>query len=273
VITNISLDHQALLGSTEDKIAGEKAGIIKNGVPVVLGESGSTEQVFKEVAASKNASFVNAEKVITIQDKGLTKEGRRWKVSGSSGIEELVCGLRGKYQGKNIRTVLATLDQIKQQFTVPSGSVQIGIENVVLNTGLYGRWQTLSESPKILCDTGHNEAGIREILESLKEENYKELHWVLGMVNDKDVDKVLSMLPKDATYYFTKASIPRALPETMLAEQGFVYGLKGKTYASVDAALTAAMKESANGDLVFIGGSTFIVGDALAFWKKNFGGL
>lgn len=209
----------ALLGNTLEKIAGEKAGIIKSGIPAIVGvRDKEYDFVFEERAASVNTT--------------LSFAGEQWKVEKnpegnyhlkrSSGEEfcNLSCELKGDYQRKNIPTVLETIPALRAAgLQITDEQVRTGISRVITNTGLHGRWQTLAQSPLTICDTGHNIDGITEIVQQLQKCQYEQLHFVIGMVNDKDVDHVLCILPKDAIYYFTKASIPRAMNEEILAEK------------------------------------------------------
>jgi dihydrofolate synthase / folylpolyglutamate synthase len=269
IITNISFDHQALLGDTLEKIAIEKAGIIKQNIPVIVGVEDEVSTIFKRIADQKSAPISFADSFISLENKGVSDGYRTWKIKGEN--SEIVCGLPGLYQQKNIQTVLSSMNVLSKHFDISNKHIANGIQNVIRNTGLYGRWQTLQKSPKIICDTGHNEAGIKEIILNLKEERYTKLHWILGMVNDKDVDKVIKLLPGDAVYYFTKASIPRALDENILAERASNNGLRGEVYSNVESALEAAIRLAKANELIFIGGSTFTVADALSYWKKSFG--
>lgn len=275
VITNISFDHQALLGDTIEKIAKEKAGIIKPGIPVVIGERDvDTENVFSEIAIEKGSPIVFASEVFKSEDLGVKTSYRTWRFSKGRTDVIVDVPLKGKYQGKNIVTVLASVELLKKAFPGLSEKLGEGIKNVIRNTGLLGRWQELSTQPAIIVDTGHNEAGIKEILEGLQELEFQKLHWVLGVVNDKDVSKILSMLPRDnVQYYFTKASIPRALDAEQLQEEAKKHGLGGEVYQEVSSALEKARERAKANDLILVGGSTFTVADALSYWKKNFGGL
>lgn len=263
VITNISFDHMALLGNTLEKIAGEKAGIIKSGIPAIVGARDKEyDYVFEERAASVNTT--------------LSFAGEQWKVEKnpegnyhlkrSSGEEfcNLSCELKGDYQRKNIPTVLETIPALRAAgLQITDEQVRTGISRVITNTGLHGRWQTLAQSPLTICDTGHNIDGITEIVQQLQKCQYERLHFVIGMVNDKDVDHVLCILPKDAIYYFTKASIPRAMNEEILAEKAQAAGLHGTCYPTVATAYEAARQNATKQDMIYIGGSTFVVAEVL----------
>ena len=264
IITNIGLDHTQYLGDTLPKVAAEKAGIIKPETPVVIGEIENEEvrDVFLNKAHSENAPIVFAEEVRDNFRSEITKDG--WIVSNDN-YHNLRNELGGWVQSKNARTVLAAIQElIKIGFKIPHDAVYKGFANVVELTGLMGRWQTLQHNPKIICDTGHNSHAIRYIVRQLHDERYKTLHIVFGMVNDKDTTTILSMLPKNAFYYFTQPSIDRALDVETLWERAKEYGLHGYSYPTVELALEAAKKNADEIDLIFIGGSSFIVADALA---------
>ena len=264
IITNIGLDHTQYLGDTLPKVAAEKAGIIKPETPVVIGEIENEEvrDVFLNKAHSENAPIVFAEEVMDSFRSEITKDG--WILSNDN-YHNLRNELGGWVQSKNARTVLAAIQElIKIGFKIPHDAVYKGFANVVELTGLMGRWQTLQHNPKIICDTGHNSHAIRYIVRQLHDERYKTLHIVFGMVNDKDTTTILSMLPKNAFYYFTQPSIDRALDVETLWERAKEYGLHGYSYPTVEEALKAAKENADEIDLIFIGGSSFIVADALA---------
>lgn len=248
VITNISFDHVQFLGNTLAKIAGEKAGIIKSGIPVVIGETTpETRPVFLNKAQEVGAPIYFAE------------ENDR---EDYPGIE---CELKGIYQKKNTRTIFTALPLLKEiGYHLDEQSVRSGFAHVTKLTGLMGRWQKLQDTPTLICDTGHNVGGITCIVEQLKQQSYHRLHIIIGMVNDKDIRGVLALLPKEATYYFTKASVKRALPEEELAKLASDEGLKGACYPDVPAAVQAAQEKSLPEDFIFVGGSSFIVADLLA---------
>ena len=248
IITNISFDHTQFLGDTLAKIAGEKAGIIKPGIPVVIGETTpETKPVFLQKAAAEKAPVVFTEERMNNDYPGLKTE------------------LQGLYQLKNTRTILTALPLLKESgYHIDERSVRNGFARVCELTGLMGRWQKLQESPTLICDTGHNVGGITYIVEQLKQQTYRQLHIIIGMVNDKDISGVLALLPKDAVYYFTKASVKRALPEEELCRLAAQAGLQGNCYPDVPAAVTAAQEKSHPEDFIFVGGSSFIVADLLA---------
>lgn len=244
IITNISLDHTDLLGNTLQQIAGEKAGIIKPNTPIVIGErQEDVADIFIEKAQKEGASIVFADH--KYRDKVLPKSQ-----------------LKGIYQTRNSRTVLAVIDILKAKgLRILHRDIIKGFANVTTLTGLTGRWQTIGTHPTIICDTGHNEAGISLVVEQLRMQNYRNLHIVFGMVADKKRDNIYRLLPNNATYYFTKPSLPRALNENILASEAAKYGLKGKTYPTVRKALAAARKNADREDFIYVGGSTFVVAD------------
>jgi len=248
IITNISLDHVQFLGHTLARIATEKAGIIKAHIPVVIGETTpETRTVFQAKAHEVNAPIYWAEENDREDYAGVEFE------------------LKGLYQQKNKRTILTALPLLKEAgYRIDEQSVRQGFARVCELTGLMGRWQKLQTAPTVICDTGHNVGGIQYIVEQLKQQSYRKLHIVIGMVNDKDVSGVLSLLPKDATYYFTKASVKRALPEGELAQLAAEQGLQGNCYPNVPEAFRAAQEKSLPEDFIFVGGSSFIVADLLA---------
>jgi dihydrofolate synthase/folylpolyglutamate synthase len=267
LITNIGLDHMNLLGDTLQKIAAEKAGIIKSRVPVVI------SQTQLEVISVFNDKAKELKDPIEFADKN-------YKVISNSYVNQFLSiellhkktntkhiynlDLQGSYQIKNFIGVLNTIEFVKQKgFIVEDEVIVSALKQVQKITGLQGRWQTLQEKPLVIADTGHNEDGIKEVLENLKRYPYKTLHFVLGVVNDKDISKILKLLPKDATYYFCKANIPRALDENELGVQAKKAGLTGKTFKTVPDALASAKKHAKANDLIFVGGSTFTVADIL----------
>jgi dihydrofolate synthase / folylpolyglutamate synthase len=266
VITNISLDHMNLLGNTLEKIATEKAGIIKTGVPVIIGKAeNEVRKVFSDRSKDVSAAIHWAFEEYQIKSNNIlycnilnTSEG------SNKEYKDLPCALQGLYQQENAATILSLIDVLQSnRWKIEKSAVYRGFQNVLKNTGLRGRWETLSENPKVICDTGHNEAGIRCVTEQLRRQPFGQLYIVMGMVNDKDVKSVLQLLPKDAFYHFTKASIHRALDEHELARLAADYGLHGETYPTVPEALNAAKKKCRPNDLIFVGGSTFIVAEVI----------
>ena len=258
IITNISFDHVKLLGNTLTAIAKEKAGIIKEGAPVVIGEAaGEVEEFFKGFKGIK----VFAQEQNLILSSKLLPSGY-WQFE-TSDYPALIDELGGWAQEKNAATVLCAINILKDIFFIPSEAVYQGFRYVIENTGLMGRWQIAGQHPKIVLDTGHNEAGIEYIAHQLQSEKYAHLHIVFGMVNDKDITSVLGLLPQNAVYYFTQANIPRALNVHLLAEQAAKFNLKGETYPTVNEAFSAAKRHATKKDFIFVGGSTFVVAEAL----------
>ncbi len=268
LITNISFDHMNFLGDTLEKIGAEKAGIIKARVPVVISQYQSeTGPLFNAVAKELKSPIQFADKNYKVIDhkivNGFLNATILNKITNTAANFDL--DLTGIYQLKNVLGVLNTIDVIeKAGFIIEPEDIKRGLKQVIKTTGLEGRWQTISEKPLIIADTGHNEDGIKNVIANLKTMNFNHLHFVFGTVNDKDVTKILELLPKEATYYFTKANIPRALNEIELFERAQKIKLKGTTFPDVKTAIEAAKKAYKKNDLILIGGSTFVVGDALA---------
>jgi len=263
IITNISLDHMQFLGNTLPKIAVEKAGIIKKDIPVVIGEAeGEVRQVFEETAERVGAPIIFAEDENIIHSSLKTASG--WLFDTKYHLH-LKGELSGYAQIKNAATVLCSVKELQKiGYVIPSKAIYNGFAYVNELTGFRGRWQIIQEmNPKIVCDTGHNPAGMKYIVEQLNAEKYKTLHFVLGMVDDKDVSTIISMLPKKAIYYFTRASIPRAMDERRLEMLARKEGLTGYSYPTVAEAVDAAKDWALPNDFIFIGGSNFVVADAL----------
>jgi len=286
VITNISFDHTGFLGDTLAKIAAEKAGIIKQNVPVVIGEhTEETRRVFEEKAAEKGAKIIFAQDCQYVIESDFDTEtfGRRYTTKC---FGEIKCALGGKYQVKNINTVLNCIVPLAKAMKragmplsinkrKPMECLRIALQDVCTMTGLNGRWQKVQGSPLVVCDTGHNLAGweflaqqIAETHEYLARLNDCRLRIIFGMVDDKDIKSVLKLLPKDACYYFTQASTHRAIPVGKLAEMAESNGLHGEKYDDVESAYKAAIAESAETDFVFVGGSSYVVADFLSWRVK-----
>ena len=270
VITNVSFDHMELLGSSLNKIAAEKAGIIKPGIPVIIGETQKeTCPVFRQKAKEVNTRIFFADQMFSFDHARITGKKRHHLVMNIHKGKEpfltrLSSPLTGQYQLKNIITVMGACEVLnKSQFKVTPEQIRSGIRHVIRNTHLAGRWQIISRNPLTICDTGHNEGGIKEVLEQLGSLSYLNLHFVFGAVNDKAIDHILGMLPKAALYYFCRANIPRGLDVGELYKKATDAGLTGKPYNSVREALESARKNATPKDLVFIGGSTFIVAEVL----------
>ncbi|HNV30190.1 MAG TPA: folylpolyglutamate synthase/dihydrofolate synthase family protein [Cyclobacteriaceae bacterium] len=259
LITNISWDHKDILGDTLQKIAFEKAGIIKQGVPVVISENQpEVREVFESKTQECKSNLLFASELYQVNR---IADGT-YEVMKDHQTFTYELDLLGLYQAKNIKGVLTVVDELRTQgFSISNDQVTRGLKNTTTLTGLKGRWQKLGENPLMICDTGHNEAGIKEILSQITEIRFNKLHWVLGMVKDKDVSTILHLLPKDANYYFCQASIPRAMPASELRVKAEQAGLQGVTINDVNAAIKEARKNSASSDLILIGGSTFVVAE------------
>ena len=262
VITNIGFDHQQFLGNTLAAIAAEKAGIIKPKTPVVIGEAlPEIETVFRKKAQTEKAPIFFAEKELNCS---LIHSDEKKQQFDCGRFGKLTLGLGGWYQQKNIATVLIAIEKLMENgFKISQKAIAKGVELVTETTGLQGRWQTLQTRPTIICDTGHNEHGICRVIEQLLSLPCRQLHVVIGMANDKDVDKILCLFPKNAVYYFCKASIPRALPEFELQQKAQTAGLHGNAYATVQEALDAAKNQALDDDIIFVGGSNFVVAEVL----------
>lgn len=243
VITNIGLDHMQFLGSTLDAIATEKAGIIKKDVPVVVGEyDEQTFPVFQHRAEGENAALYKA-----------------WELK----YVPFTVPLEGDYQQKNIKTVLTALRVLQEKLPVTEANITEGLRDVVKNSGLRGRWEQVHIRPTAIADTAHNSHGLKIVMQQLARQNYKTLRIVLGVVNDKDLNEMLPLFPKDAVYYFCRPNVPRGLPAEVLRDNAITFGLKGDVYHSVAEAYDAALADSSPEDFIFIGGSTFVVAEIL----------
>jgi dihydrofolate synthase / folylpolyglutamate synthase len=244
VITNISLDHTQMLGETLQEIAFEKAGIIKPNIPVVIGEKQEEViQVFIKKAASTQSDIT---------------------IASESAPTNYQTDLKGLYQQKNLQTAIVSLRLLQNLgYAITDKNIEEGLLNVVFNTGLKGRWQVLGQLPKTICDTAHNVAGLKEVMRQLQDETFSFLHIVLGVVNDKNLEKILPLFPKKACYYFCKPAIPRGLDAQMLYNKACAYGLTGHVYKSVKEAYKAALQKAAKTHLIYIGGSTFVVAEVV----------
>jgi dihydrofolate synthase/folylpolyglutamate synthase len=265
LITNIGMDHMNLLGNTISLIANEKAGIIKKNVPIVISETQKeTQKIFINKAREVNSPICFADKLIKCKENKIAKGKRNISVILNNKLINLSLDLTGSYQIKNIKGVLQVISILNQKgFNIKNTNIKKGLANVCELTQFTGRWQTLNSKPLIIVDTGHNVDGIKQVLKNIKSINYLKLHLVIGMVNDKDINSVLKLLPKTANYYFVKASIPRALNENELQLLATNYKLKGKAFSNVIDGIKAAQKNANKNDLIFVGGSTFVVADAL----------
>jgi len=270
VITNIGWDHMNILGDTLPLIAGEKAGIIKTNTPVIIGEyQEEVAELFIAKAKEKNAPIRFASEEFNVEQVAKNKEQGNLELTVKAHNSQLTThnlqlDLPGSYQTKNAKTVLATIEELRNQgFQISDQHIAGALKQVKTLTGLRGRWDTLSTNPLVICDTGHNPDGIIEVMKNIAATPHKQLHFVLGMVNDKDHSKVLDMLPKDAIYYFCKPDMPRGLDAESLKLKAESFKLQGSIYASVPAAFEAAKQAAAIDDLVFVGGSTFVVAEVI----------
>ncbi|TCI91725.1 bifunctional folylpolyglutamate synthase/dihydrofolate synthase [Tenacibaculum sp. M341] len=242
VITNIGLDHVQILGDTLPKIAAEKAGIIKRNIPVVIGEK---QEEVAEVFLKKSEEL--SSEIIFASEEN---------------IRNFETDLLGSYQKKNAKTAITAIAKVSS-VSVSEENISKGLLNVVKNTGLKGRWQILQDSPKVICDTAHNKEGLTYVLNQLKEETCKQLHIVLGVVSDKNLKTILFLFPQKAIYYFCKPNIPRGLDEKELFKEAQLYNLKGRIFNSVNEAYNSALEKADKEDLVYVGGSTFVVSEVI----------
>ncbi|MBE0392010.1 folylpolyglutamate synthase/dihydrofolate synthase family protein [Flavobacterium sp. PL002] len=245
VITNIDLDHTQFLGNTLTAIATEKAGIIKQNIPVIIGEyTTETKAVFLAVAKEKNTNIYFASELISVN---------------------FPSDLIGDYQIHNKKTVLQTIEILnkEKEFSVSEIMIKNGLLNVIKNTGLQGRWQQLKENPKVICDTAHNKNGLEIVFQQIAKEQFKNLHVIFGVVNDKNLNSILPILPTNAKYYFAKPNNPRGLNAAILAEKATQHGLNGEVFNSITEAYTKALETASHSDLIYIGGSTFVVAEVL----------
>ena len=269
VISNISYDHQQFLGNTLADIAKEKGGIIKENTPLIVGETqAETAPIFTEIAQQKQAPLFFADQYIRLTHSQSAKKSESLLENFDAWMDnkliykKLNTPLQGFYQEKNMKTILAACSVLGEA-VLPKSAVKRGLKNCIANTHLMGRWQILQKNPLCIADTGHNEAGIQSVCRQLAQTPHNQLHFVLSMVNDKDIEKILKLLPQDAVYYFCKADIPRGLDANLLQISAQQTGLQGKVYVSVKAAYRAAKRAAKKQDLVFVGGSTFTVAEVV----------
>ncbi len=268
IITNISFDHVEFLGNELGKIAIEKAGIIKPNTPVVIGETQSeTKNFFSSIAKNQNSTISFADDIFTIDYSLQNSDGLQvFNVKSKSTVKykNLAIDLLGIYQKKNVITCLAALNElVKLGFRISNEQIYKAFSETSKITGLKGRWQIIGNNPLIITDTGHNEEGIKQIVNQINATAFKNLFIVIGMVNDKNIDKALSLLPKNASYFFTKAQIPRALPEMELQKVAIKHQLKGECFSDIKTALDAAKKLAQAEDFIFVGGSTFVAAEVV----------
>ncbi len=268
IITNISFDHTQFLGDTLAKIAGEKAGIIKKGVPVIIGEANEeTRPVFQSKANEVNSVIVFAEdNAIVTSSSPMADGGRRYNLSNNS---TLIGELSGDYQERNMNTILCACNILKQMNIIKNDDVIAkGLANICKNTGLLGRWQTIQNNPTVVCDTGHNVGGWNYLAPQIKRQQCNQLRIVFGMVDDKDINSVMYLLPKNAIYYWTQAESKRAIKAERVAEIAIKHDLRGEIFDNVEVAYTKALQDSNKDDFVFVGGSSYIVADLLTFLSR-----
>ncbi|HEY6979014.1 MAG TPA: folylpolyglutamate synthase/dihydrofolate synthase family protein [Chitinophagaceae bacterium] len=265
VITNIGWDHMNMLGNTLEKIAYEKAGIIKQNIPVVIGEIlPETRPVFEKIAAEKNTALLLAANERYVSDWHLKNQQLNITVADNYTDEHVTyqLDLAGIYQTKNIITVLETVHQLqKKGWNISQQHIKNGLAQTKKLTGLHGRWELVHKKPMIVLDVAHNIDGMKQIVEQIELTTYNDLHIIIGMVKDKEAEKVLAILPRYAAYYFTKAQIPRALPERELAMKAAYIGLNGKTFGDVNTAIAEALQHAHENDLIIVCGSVFVVGE------------
>lgn len=265
VITNIGLDHTDLLGDTLPKIAAEKAGIIKHDVPVIVSQyQPQISSVFTEKANEMNSNLIFAEKEFAVNNIEYKDNQQVIEITHNNKVDIWNLDLMGLYQKYNLPGVLASIDILNSiGYTISKNNIVEGLKSVQKSTGLMGRWQKLQDSPMIFCDTGHNVDGITQVLAQINRTPHKNLHMVIGMVGDKNIDGMLALFPKNATYYFTRASIPRALDQNELKQKASIYGIKGNSFSKISDAVQAAILNAKPNDLIFIGGSTFVVAEVV----------
>ena len=267
IITNISFDHVGFLGDTLGKIAHEKAGIIKPHTPIIIGEhNDETRPVFLAEATEKQATISFAQEAPMIISKGSDVD---YDIYQTIPYSELQVALRGYCQEKNVNTLLHAIGELQHiGYNISEEAVREGFAHVCQLTGLMGRWQQLNNFPRLICDTGHNIGGFQYIVPQILAQPCKQLRIVFGMVNDKDINAVLALMPKHATYYFTQASVARALPSHELQTLAAKHGLHGSTYSTVAEATQTALSEANKEDFIYVGGSSFIVADLLTEWEQ-----
>lgn len=268
VITNIGLDHTQFLGNSLQQIAGEKGGIIKPEIPVVVGEKDvRTAPVFQNLANTLGSEITFADEQYLWRKSTPTQSGQEIKYLKNGVLEPYTIDLMGSYQKRNLATVLASTDVLKNELNISNDNIHSGLSNIVASTGLLGRWQILSESPKIICDTGHNKEGLEFVIDQLKAVKSTKIHLVLGLVNEKNPIEILSLFPPDSRFYLTEADIPRAMKISFLTEAATQLGLNFTREKNVQNAIENARFNAKEQDVVFIGGSTFVVAEALELFK------
>ena len=268
VITNIGMDHSIYLGNSLEKIAYEKAGIIKPGVPVVVGETGKeTDHVFIGKARETGSEIVFADQNFSSEYSFMSLDGLQVmniEKKGGEGYPELKIDLAGLYQQRNVITALQVVEKLNEiELRINRESLYKGMRMIRKNTGFRGRWEVLGNNPLIVCDTGHNREGLIMVMEQIRQTAWKNLHMVIGMVNDKDLANILPLFPVEANYYFCRPDIPRGMDSKILKNKAAGYKLAGVSYGTVKAALDAAKQQAGKQDMIFVGGSTFVVAEVL----------
>jgi dihydrofolate synthase/folylpolyglutamate synthase len=268
VITSISVDHTEFLGTHLTSIAREKGGIIKEKVPLIIGRAESpSREVLLSMASEKGVPAVCANQLYEPRFRTLNQDGTMQLRIGKPGDPStftITCDLTGEYQQENIITALATLEQLKKlNWNISESHILEGFASVIGSTGLMGRWQTIGNNPRSICDTAHNYDGIAAVITQILQTPWKRLHMVWGMVSDKDLDSILPLLPVEATYYFTRSSVERSMDATELSQRAAEHGLTGTPFPNVESAYRAAQNEAGPDDMIFTGGSTFVVADLL----------
>ncbi len=263
IITNIGWDHMNLLGNTLEDISYEKGGIIKEKTPVVIGKfQPESWPVFESIAQQKNTTLHLASNEITLLSHQWTDDYLEVQLKKEKQVVAYQLDLPGIYQLENVVTVCCAVDQlIKNNFTISEENVTAGLKNTRSLTGFHGRWEQIAKAPSIVLDVAHNEDGIKQVIRQLAVTNHQQLHLIIGMVKDKEIDKVLTLLPKEATFYFTQAQLPRAMPADELAVKAAPFGLMGKSFHQVNEALLEARKNARKEDLILVCGSVFIIGE------------
>jgi len=273
VIINIGLDHTQFLGKTYENIAKEKAGIIKENTPVIIGEyNKDTKEVFTKSAKLLNSQILFASDSIEAKPNNADKiNDSKYNIYKNNELlfRNLESGLKGNYQRNNIITSIMCLEKLKDLgIMISTENIHEGLKNVIKNTGIRGRWEIISREPLIICDIGHNTDGIKEVVKQIKYHDYSKLHIIIGLMNDKNPQDFLQLLPNNAKYYFTRAEIPRSMDQEILRKEANKKGLSGKSYPDVLTAFDFVKKEANKNDIIFIGGSTFIVSDFICTYKK-----
>jgi dihydrofolate synthase/folylpolyglutamate synthase len=266
IITNIGYDHTQFLGNTPSEIAFEKAGIIKPYIPCIIGETNyKTKDVFVQKANEMHAPIIFADQYYSTSLTSVNDRVGIYNIETKTKTYRLEFELAGSYQQRNLATILQSVETLNNlDVNITAENLNNGLKRIRQNTGLRGRWEILSYAPLTICDTGHNQEGLSYVITQLLSQHYKKLHIVIGFVSDKNITTILSLFPKHAEYYFTQASVPRALPAIELQKEALKHNLIGNPYEDVISAFNSAKDNSDKDDMIFIGGSTFVVGDLLA---------